>query len=110
MSFEIEERPTLTPQFSLFLMIEHERAGLAPNVEGMLREVLKINGMNINSDILHGAEVPFEVRKFWQEACIDPDSEDEVYNFLKRHKICNENYLYPPECQQTNAPGRRRPR
>jgi hypothetical protein len=106
MSFEIEEQPSLTPQFSLFLMIANERAGLAPNVEGNLREILKMNGMNINEDILHGAEVPFQVRKFWQEACIDPDSEDEVYNFLKRHKINNENYLYPPSCEEINARNR----
>jgi hypothetical protein len=106
MSTDIEHGPALTPQYSIYLLIANERAGLAPNLEGLLRQILKMNGMNINSDILHGAEIPFEVRKFWQEAGIDPDSEDEVYNFLNEHKMHNDNYLYPAGCQDVNAPSR----
>lgn len=71
--------PALTPYFSLQQSIANERQGLSPEHEAHLRQVLQLNGMNLNNDVLHGPFVDPKTRQYWQEMGIDPDSEDEVY-------------------------------
>jgi hypothetical protein len=64
-----------------------ERAGLNPNIEGMLRQILQLSGINEDPDVLYGGEVPAQIREQWQEMGMDPDSEDEMQQFLERNGV-----------------------
>jgi len=84
-------------QLDFQTLINSERMGLAPQIEGELRRRLQGVGLNqFIRDILYGFSIPFEVRKKWQEQGIDPDSEDEVYNFIKQFSSHRKDYLMPP--------------
>lgn len=80
-------------------LINAERLGLNSNIEGGLRQRLQsLGGVNqLVLDILYGNSIPFEVRKKWQELGMDPESEDEVYNYMKQYSpLSNKNHLIPP--------------
>ncbi|HRE30539.1 MAG TPA: hypothetical protein PLD88_01065 [Candidatus Berkiella sp.] len=82
------------PAFELHKALLNEQQGLNPNEETALRDGLQLNGINLHGEILHGSEIDFKTRLFWQEMGIDPDSEEEVYDFLRRLGI--EDYLQTP--------------
>ncbi|MCS5710236.1 hypothetical protein [Candidatus Berkiella aquae] len=89
-----EKMAAYLPAFELHKAILNEQQGLNPNEETALRESLQLNGINLHSDILHGNEIDLKTRLFWQEMGIDPDSEDEVYDLLRRLGI--EDYPQTP--------------
>lgn len=94
MSIHEDNMPKFTPYFNLQQSLASERQGLCPELESHLRQVLQLNGMNINSDVLHGQFVDPKTRQYWQEMGIDPDSEDEVYALELR--LGNEEYPSSP--------------
>ncbi len=95
MSFTFEETmPAYLPFYSLQQALVLEQQGLNPEMEATLRQSLQANGINLHSDILYGSFIDAKTRLFWQEMGIDPDSEDEVFEFLNRHGI--ENYPATP--------------
>src|SRR5260221_255867 len=90
MATPIEKQKALTPYLELHLsgeqqirrLIQQELAGRNPMLETALRRFFLENGINTYQDILHGNPTPFDVRKFWQELGMDPDSENEVLEFI----------------------------
>lgn len=72
---------------SIQTALQLERAGNAPNVEGRLRQVLAMDGMNINSDVLYGKSIPEPVLRRWEELGMNPDAEDNVREFLERNNV-----------------------
>lgn len=88
---QLNNKPEAILGFTLVLTLQDrialERIGAAPDFESSLRNILRMQGINIHSDIDYGRFVSNHVRLFWQEMGIDPDSEDEVMNFFKTHKI-----------------------
>lgn len=64
-----------------------ERMGLNPNIEGMLKQILGMRGISTEPDVLYGGSVPADIREHWQEMGMDPDSEDELFQFLERNGV-----------------------
>ncbi len=87
--------PTFVPLFqhhremevSLQTLINNERAGIGANVEGLLRQFLKMNGNHYNQDITWGASVPAEIRIQMEALGFSPDSENEIVEFLNQNGI-----------------------
>lgn len=72
---------------SLEFMLATERAGGGPNVEGLLKQILAMKGISINYDILYGISIPPDVRQHWQNIGIDPNSENEVFEYLSQKNV-----------------------
>jgi hypothetical protein len=64
--------------------IQKERAGFDPNVEAMLRTVLRMKGLNIHPDLLFGNNPPIELLQALDRQGKVPESEDNIRDFLAR--------------------------
>ncbi|HRE32855.1 MAG TPA: hypothetical protein PLD88_12830, partial [Candidatus Berkiella sp.] len=54
---------------------------------GTLTQLIELSGSNLDQDIEFGISVPASVRLKWQALGMDPDSENEVQEFLERNGI-----------------------
>lgn len=83
--------------------LQHERAGMGGHLETYLRTVLQKLGINIHPEVNYGQYIPNNIRLYWQENGIDPESEDEVSNFLKLHQITHLENPGPLNRKQADA-------
>jgi hypothetical protein len=72
---------------NLEFMLTTERSGGGPNVEGLLKQILAMKGIYLNYDILYGISIPPDVRQHWQDIGIDPNSENEVFEYLSQKNV-----------------------
>ncbi len=80
-AFAIANSPDLQARINL------ERQGKNAPYEGTLTQLIELSGSDKAQDIEFGAEVPASVRLQWQALGMDPDSENEVEEFLERNGI-----------------------
>lgn len=81
-------------------LVDLERQGVNPTVEGTLTQLIELSGSNLDQDIEFGREVPASVRLQWQALGMDPDSENEVQEFLERNGVSDSRQ---PENDLTNT-------
>ncbi|MBS0285863.1 MAG: hypothetical protein JSR17_00685 [Proteobacteria bacterium] len=87
----LQHAPCYTPHYSakndqsaLNALIEAIRAGHAWHTDFALRYFLHTFSLNQVPDVMYGTEVPFELRKIWRLIGIDPESANEVFEYLVR--------------------------
>ncbi len=68
-------------------LVSLERQGKNSPYEGMLTQLIELSGTNLDQDIEYGQSIPASVRLQWQALGMDPDSENEVSEFLERNGI-----------------------
>lgn len=71
-------------RFSLLSMLATERAGAGSHVESFLKQVLRMRGNTLHNNVLHWREISPDIRQEWQRMGIDPDSENEVLEYLNQ--------------------------
>lgn len=81
-------------------LVDLERQGVNPAVEGTLTQLIELSGSNLDQDIEFGREVPPSVRLQWQALGMDADSENEVQEFLERNGISDSRQ---PEADMDNS-------
>lgn len=72
---------------SLESMLALERAGVNPNGEGTLKEIIRMNILTRQNSVLFGFEVSPQLRREWQLRGIDPDSANEVAEYLSQNHL-----------------------
>ncbi|MCS5710158.1 hypothetical protein [Candidatus Berkiella aquae] len=80
-AYAIANNPDLQERVNL------ERQGKNSPYEGTLTQLIELSGSNLDQDIEFGLSVPASVRLQWQALGMDPDSENEVQEFLERNGI-----------------------
>jgi hypothetical protein len=93
-AFAIANNPDLQARVDL------ERQGKNSPYEGTLTQLIELSGSNQDQDIEFGASVPASVRLQWQALGMDPDSENEVEEFLERNGITDDRQ---PDSDNTNT-------
>ncbi|MGE3320032.1 MAG: hypothetical protein AB7I18_12130 [Candidatus Berkiella sp.] len=93
-AFAIKSNPDLQA------LVDLERQGVNPAVEGTLTQLIELSGTSLDQDIEYGREVPAMVRLQWQALGMDPDSENEVQEFLERNGITD---ARQPEADMDNT-------
>ncbi|MGD9592884.1 MAG: hypothetical protein AB7R69_06680 [Candidatus Babeliales bacterium] len=89
---------------SLNEKIKFEQNNMNANAEGALRDILALKDIQNLPDIMYGQSIPIELRVLWQQLGMDPDSDNEVFEFFEKNNI---DYLSPEkpshESLQTTA-------
>lgn len=83
-AFAIANNPDLQTRVDL------ERQGKNSPYEGALTQLIELSGTSQDQDIEFGASVPASVRLQWQALGMDPDSENEMEEFLERNGITDD--------------------
>lgn len=68
-------------------LVDLERQGKNSPYEGMLSQLIELSGTSLDQDIEYGLSIPASVRLQWQALGMDPESENEVTEFLQRNGI-----------------------
>lgn len=80
-------------------LVNLERRGKNSQLEGQLTQLIELSGSNLDQDIEYGASVSAQQRLQWQALGMDPDSENEVEEFLERNGISD---ARQPDQENTN--------
>ncbi len=80
-------------------LVNLERRGKNPQLEGQLTQLIELSGSNLDQDIEYGASVSAQQRLQWQALGMDPESENEVQEFLERNGISDSRQ---PDQENTN--------
>ncbi|MGD9591461.1 MAG: hypothetical protein AB7V32_02965 [Candidatus Berkiella sp.] len=83
--------PTFTPHFHLLnpqqalqVLIDAIRKGHGTTMHWALRQYLKCLSLYKLPDVLYAKEIPFDVRRMWRHLAKDPESANEVIEYLLR--------------------------
>lgn len=87
--FAFLQKAACTVDNSLQELVNLERRGKNPQMEGMLTQFIELVGTNLDQDIEYGIPISQEQRLKWQALGMDPDSENEVQEFLERNGIAD---------------------
>ncbi|MBS0290197.1 MAG: hypothetical protein JSS07_09220 [Proteobacteria bacterium] len=90
-----QKRPTFIPLYllstkkdthqALSSYIKPVQQGHAEHAATHLRAFLHAHGIDNLHELQYGPEIPVDLRKAWRLAGIDPDSANEVYEYLARN-------------------------
>lgn len=80
-------------------LVNLERRGKNSQLEGSLTQLIELSGSNLDQDIEYGASVSAQQRLQWQALGMDPDSENEIQEFLERNGISD---TRQPDNENTN--------